>query len=197
MGEPDPEQRQFWTPLPPEYGGGIEPDGGDHIKTWVESGGTVVALDSSTAYFIELFDLPVIDVLAEVSKEAFSAPGSLLQLEIDTSNPIAFGMRPVEAGYFADSPAFRTSVPDPRFDRRVVARYPTHRDDIPVSGYVKGTDLLVQRAAVVEVELGKGRVVLIGFRAQHRAQPHRTFKLLFNSLYLPGLTETTIGEAGE
>ena len=40
-------------------------------------------------------------------------------------------------------------------------------------------------------------MVLIGFCAQHRAQPHRTFKLLFNALYLPGLTETTLGESGE
>jgi hypothetical protein len=195
-GEPDPEHRRWWTPLPPEYSGGIEPEGGEHIKTWVEGGGTVVALDSSAAYFIELFDLPVTDVLAEVDKETFSAPGSLLRLEVDTSNPLGFGMRPIEAGYFASSPAFRTKVPDPRFDRRVVARYPDHRDDIPVSGYIKGADLLTKRAAVVEVKVGEGRVVLIGFRAQHRAQPHRTFKLLFNSLYLPGLTETTLGEDG-
>ena len=42
---------------------------------------------------------------------------------------------------------------------------------------------LERRAAAVEFSVGEGRVVLIGFRAQHRAQPLRTFKLLFNSLY--------------
>jgi hypothetical protein len=36
---------------------------------------------------------------------------------------------------------------------------------------------------VVDVPLGKGRVVLLGLRAQHRGQSHATFKLLFNAIY--------------
>jgi glutamine amidotransferase-like uncharacterized protein len=92
-------------------------------------------------------------------------------------------MRPEEAIYFADSPAFKTRVPDPRFDRRVIARYPDHEADILLSGYIEGADHLERRAAVVEFTIGEGRVILIGFRAQHRGQPLRTFKLLFNALY--------------
>ena len=42
--------------------------------------------------------------------------------------------------------------------------------------------LATQAAAVVSAKLGQGRVVLIGFPAQHRAQTHATYKLLFNSL---------------
>jgi hypothetical protein len=59
-GEPSsPERRQFFSPLPPEYSGGIEPDGGEQIKEWVEEGGTIVALDSSADYLIDLFRLPL------------------------------------------------------------------------------------------------------------------------------------------
>jgi hypothetical protein len=191
-GEPDsPWAKQFWTPLPPDYSGGIAPEGEEEIKKWVEAGGTVVALDSSTKYFIELFGLPVANVLDGIEEGQFSAPGTMVRLLVDVDHPVGFGMRPEEAAYFADSAAFQTRVPDPRFGRQVIARYPDDEADIPVSGYIKGADLLERRAAVVEYRVGEGRVVLIGFRPQHRAQTVRTFKLLFNSLYLPGLEKVT------
>ena len=37
----------------------------------------------------------------------------------------------------------------------------------------------------LKMRVGRGRVVLVGFRAQHRAQPHATFKFLFNALLAP------------
>ncbi len=191
-GMPSGPARRFFAPLPAEYAGGLGQEGATHIKEWVEQGGTVVALDSSADYFIELFKLPVTNVLAGVGRDAFSCPGSMLRLQVDNTHPIAYGMRETEAAYFASSPAFQTRVPDARFDRRVVATYPEHEDQILVSGYLKGAELLEKRAAVVEFKVGQGRVVLIGFRAQHRAQPLRTFKLLFNSLYLPGLKEADL-----
>lgn len=187
-GEPEsPEARRFFGQLPPEYAGGIGSEGGEELKKWVEAGGTAVALDSSTEYLIELFGLPVRNALRGGGK--VNAPGTLVRLLVDNEHPLGFGMRSKEAGYFANSPAFRTYVPDARFQRRVVARYPDHRDDVRVSGHLEGAEHLERLAAVVEYEVGKGRVILIGFRAQHRAQPHRTFKLLFNALQIGGLTK--------
>ena len=181
-GEPESELgRRFWTPLPPEYAGGIGEEGGKHLRTWIESGGTVVALDSSATYLAKLLRLPVNNVLA--GSATVDAPGTMLRILVDTSHPLGYGLREEEAAYFASSPVFRTRLPDARFDRRVVARYPDHREDVLVSGYLVGAEHLIRRAAMVEIEVGLGRVVLIGFRAQHRAQPLRTFKLLFNALY--------------
>jgi hypothetical protein len=193
-GTPTPGswRARSWSPLPPEYAGGIDtraddkqdrPDGSERIKRWVENGGTVVALDSSSDYLIDLFELPVANVLDGVPQTRFNCPGSSLRVLTDTGNPLTWGMRPEEVVYFADSPAFRTRVPDARFDRTVLARYPADDEDILVSGFLEGGDLLERRAAAVEFEVGEGRVILIGFRAQHRAQPLRTFKLLFNTLY--------------
>jgi hypothetical protein len=200
-GKPDgssPSSR-FWSPLPPQYSGGIDDwktegeetsskapkkiKGGTRIKDWVEAGGTVVAIGASDEYFIDLFELPVSNVLARISREKFNCPGSTLRVFMNTDSPLTFGMRPEEAVYFGDSPAFQTRVPDARFDRTVIARYPDDDKDILISGYLEGGELLEKKAAAVEFEVGKGKVILIGFHAQHRAQPLRTFKLLFNTLY--------------
>ena len=63
----------------------------------------------------------------------------------------------------------------------VAARYAP--SDLLLSGWELGADRhLGGRAAVVRFALGKGRIVLIGFRSQFRVQPRATFKLLFNSL---------------
>ncbi len=191
--------RSTRPPMPPPYGGGIDRgpgearhEGGKRLKEWIEGGGTAVALDSSAQYLIDLLELPVVNVLDGVGRERFSCPGSMLRILVDTANPLGYGLRSEEAAYFASSPAFRTRVPDARFERWVVARYPDDERDILVSGYLEGGELLERRAAVVDFQVGEGRVVLIGFRAQHRAQPHRTFKLLWNALYLPGLEETSL-----
>jgi hypothetical protein len=186
-GEPEPERQRFLRRLPPEYAGGIAPDGGEQIKEWVAEGGTLVAFDSSCDYVIDLFELPVRNVLAGRESAEVTAPGTALAILVDTEHPLGHGLRPREAAYFAKSPAFKTAVPDARFERRVVARYPDHRDDIPISGFIRGAEHLERLAAVVEFSIGRGKVVLFGFRPQHRAQTLRTFKLLFNAIYFGGL----------
>jgi len=54
--------------------------------------------------------------------------------------------------------------------------------DILQSGWLLGEAIIARKAAAVAVKHGAGKVVLLGFRAQHRAQTHGTFKLVFNAL---------------
>ena len=55
--------------------------------------------------------------------------------------------------------------------------------DLLQSGWLIGEEnLIAKKAAMVAAKYGSGRVVLIGFRAQHRAQTHGTYKLVFNAL---------------
>lgn len=191
-GEPaSAEAKRYWEPLPPPYAGGIG-EGGAKLKKWVEEGGTLVALDASAGYAADLFGLPVRNVLDKVSEEQFHVPGSMLRVLFDPTHPLSFGLEREEVAYFADSPAFQTSPGDVRLERKVVATYPADAEDILVSGYLKGGEKLEGKAAVVEYKVGKGRIVLIGFRPQHRAQPHRMFKLLWNALYLGRLEEADL-----
>jgi glutamine amidotransferase-like uncharacterized protein len=91
-------------------------------------------------------------------------------------------MPPQAAAFFSGSQAFEVAESP---SVRVAARYPSDR--LLMSGWLLGEQILAGRAAVVEVRVGAGRVVLLGFRTQHRAQSHGTFKLLFNSLLLNSL----------
>lgn len=170
--------------MPPDYSGGVSREGGEALKRWVEGGGTLVAVNAASEYAIDLLGLPVSNTLARVDPDAFSAPGTSLRVLLDTEHPLAWGLRAEEVVYADEPPAFATRLPEPGWSRRVVARYPDDRRDILVSGYLRGEALLARRAAAVEVGVGKGKVLLFGFKPCHRAQTHRTFKLLFNALYL-------------
>ena len=44
-------------------------------------------------------------------------------------------------------------------------------------------DAIQGKAAAVELEYGRGRIVLYGFKPQFRGQSHATYKYLFNELY--------------
>ncbi|HUF74624.1 MAG TPA: hypothetical protein VMM35_00025, partial [Longimicrobiales bacterium] len=64
-----------------------------------------------------------------------------------------------------------------------VKRLVTYVDrDVLQSGWLLGEDAIANRAAVVSVGKGSGTILMIGFRPQHRAQTHGTFKLLFKAL---------------
>ena len=79
--------------------------------------------------------------------------------------------------------AFDTTLPGPEMERWVLARYPDAAVDVLLSGWARGTEAIARKAAAVALTYGKGRVVLLGFRAQHRAQTPATFPFLFNALW--------------
>jgi hypothetical protein len=177
------EAPRYMPELPPEYAGGIGRDGVQALKKFVEDGGTLVTLASAGDLVIDEFNMPVRNTLARVKAEEFSCPGSLLRLTLDTTNPIAWGM-PSEVAAFVDQGiAYQTSIPGSEMERSVIGWYPEDAEDILLSGWIRGADKLQRKAAVVSFAQGKGKIVMLGFRVQQRAQTEGTFKLLFNSLY--------------
>ena len=77
----------------------------------------------------------------------------------------------------------QAALPGAEMERWVLATYPAAQRDILLSGWVNGLDRLEKRAAAVATTFGKGRLVLLGFRPQHRAQTPATFPFVFNALY--------------
>jgi Zinc carboxypeptidase len=182
--------------VPPEYTGGIGKEGVHALRDFVDKGGTVITLANASDVLIgEDFGLPVRNALANQGGPGgraatltgdFNVPGSLLRVYLDTNHPVAAGM-PNEINAFVDSPiAFQTSVPPPDIQRSVIARYPDDAKDILVSGYAHGAERLQRKAAAVAFQRGKGKVVMFGFRVQHRAQMEGTFQLLFNAILWAG-----------
>jgi hypothetical protein len=182
--------------MPPEYTGGLGQAGVKALREFVEQGGTLVCLNRAANFAIEQFKLPVRDVVDGVSEKEFFVPGSILRIELDSSNPIARGMPRESIAWVEDSPVFEVNNNERRSSPtvkegsvaeassqqvRVIARYPTNRSPL-LSGWLLGENRIRGKAALVEVTMGKGRIILFGFRPQYRGQSLATYPLFFNAI---------------
>jgi len=168
--------------IPPQYVGGITNKGVSNIKTFVQEGGTLVLLNYGSLFAIEQLGLSLSNVLKGLKTSEFICSGSLLKMKFDPKHPITYGMPDEAPAVYARSPAFNIfSSFEQEKAPAVVAKYA--KENLLMSGFLIGEKYLKDKASVVEVPLGKGKVIILGFGVQHRGQPHNTFKLLFNSLY--------------
>jgi hypothetical protein len=159
------------------------------LRKFVQSGGSIVTIGSSTSV-AEVFGLPVKNYLTEkgpdgrdraLPREKFYIPGSLLRVNIDTTNPLAYGMPPKADVFFNNSPVFRLEPDAALKHTSAVAWF--SGPEVLDSGWAWGQQYLDGGTTVSEASVGEGKVVLLGPEVAFRAQPHGTFKLLFNGLY--------------
>ena len=162
---------------PAEYTGGIGEAGVDNLKKWVEAGGTLICFDDSCSLAIKHFALPMKNVLTGLKRSEFYNPGSIVAIDVDTSSPLARRMGDKVAAYFTNSSAFEVTDTD---RVKTVARYAGK--DALLSGWMLGEKFLNGKAALAEASYGKGRIVLFGFRPQHRGQTWATFPFIFNAV---------------
>jgi hypothetical protein len=167
------------------------------LKAFLEGGGTVLTIGSSSALARHL-GLPVFDHLVErqggverrLGNEKYYVPGSVLQMAVDTTSPLAYGLSDHVDVFFDNSPVFRLGPDAALKGVRPVAWFDTAT---PLrSGWAWGQGYLQGGVAVAEAAVGKGRLFLFGPEITFRAQPHGTFKFLFNGLYYGSAVPVTL-----
>jgi hypothetical protein len=189
----------------PQYSGGLGVEGLTALQGFVEAGGVLIANDASCDLLIEKLKLPVKNILKGKKREEFYCAGSIVRTRFDPTHPVAYGMPARGMGFFTRSRAFELetaetvkaqkalSEADKQLKLRRLKDYPTrvvawYADSmLLISGWIFKPEVVEGRAAITETEYGKGRVILLGFRVQHRAQSQQTFRVLFNSALRQGL----------
>jgi hypothetical protein len=162
---------------PDEYTGGMGDEGFAALKEFVEAGGTLVTFDTAGDFAMDFLGVPVTNALKGVTSTEFYCPGSILEVDVDTSHPVAYGLPEKIGAYFVSSPAFEVGG-----DAEIIGTYPADHDPL-MSGWLMGPAFIQGKTAITEAPFGLGRVIMIGFRPQHRGQPHGTYKLIFNSIF--------------
>ncbi|MQA89394.1 MAG: peptidase [Gemmatimonas sp.] len=164
------------------------------LKTFLEEGGTVITIGSSTA-LAEHLGLPIGNRLVDESGEElpdndFYIPGSVLQIRVDQSDPIAYGMNEYADVFFDHSPAFSLGEGAQAQGIRQIGWYDSPE---PLrSGWAWGQENLEDGAAAIAAPVGDGTLLLFGPEILYRAQPRGTFKSFFNSLSLSAAEEAAI-----
>ena len=187
---PDQSPRQIFEgyragSMPQELTGGLGEEGVRQLRAFIVQGGTVVFLNRASEFAIDQLKLPVRNVVSGLPRTDFYVPGTILRLQLDTTHPIAKNMPQETIAWAENSPVFEVvenATGDiPAANVKIIGRYPEDKDPL-LSGWLLGGDKIKGKAALVEITMGKGRVILFGFRPQYRAQSVATYPLLFNSL---------------
>ncbi|HMV86165.1 MAG TPA: M14 family metallopeptidase [Blastocatellia bacterium] len=183
-----PEEFRGWL-------GNISTKTVSQLKTFIEGGGTVLTIGTSTNLAYHL-GLPMASALVEktgsgderpLSRDKYYIPGSILQVSVDNSNPLAYGLPDKVDVFFDNSPVFRLK---PEASLKGIKPVAWFSSDKPLrSGWAWGQKYLQDGVAVIDAGFGKGKLFLYGPEIAFRAQPHGTFKLLFNGIYY-GRAET-------
>ncbi len=167
------------------------------LHKFLQQGGTVLTIGSSNNLASHL-ELPLVDPLTEknpdgkstpLPSDKFLIPGSILQVRVNNTHPLAYGMPEKADVYFNRSPVFDL-LPEASFEK--ISQVAWFDTDTPLrSGLGRGQHYLKGTAAVIAAEVGKGKLFLLGPEITFRAQPHGNFKFLFNGIYYGGakLTE--------
>jgi hypothetical protein len=163
------------------------------LKEFLEQGGHIITIGSATELAYHL-DLPIENAMIEkvgdgktrpLPIEKYFIPGSILKVKVNNENPLAYGLPEKVNVYFNRSPVF-SLLPEASFKGFEPVSWFDEEEPL-ISGWAMGQEYLKGGIAALDAKVGKGRLFLLGPEITFRAQPHGTFKFLFNGIYYSGL----------
>jgi hypothetical protein len=156
------------------------------LRRFLNDGGVIIAIGSATNLGYHL-GLPITDALLDentgkpLPREKYYMPGSIHQVRLDTTDPVAWGLPDKLDVFFDNNPLFRLK------DGTNVRKVAWYEGENPLrSGWAWGKQYLRNAVAMVDADVGKGKLFMFSPLITFRGQPHGTFKLLFNGIYLAG-----------
>ena len=109
--------------------------------------------------------------VAGLAREKFYIPYSVLQVRVDNTQPLAWGMEE-----HADA------------DKKGIQRVAWFDSNTPLrSGWAMGQENLENGVSMIDDKIGDGHLALFGPQILFRGEPHGTFKLLFNGIARAGV----------
>jgi len=183
--------------------GGFGWSGIANVEAFVRAGGVLVTLGGATTLPL---DGGIVRDVSRASARNLSNPGSELRVRFRRpDHPLAYGYPETTSVFRAGEPVYAVRRVD---EGRIVLQWgtkvPKHDEDedskddaaaakeesgkdkkeppIVVSGGIKGGEDLVGKPALLDVPVGKGRVVAFDFDPIHRYQTESDFRLVWNAI---------------
>ncbi|SOB86918.1 Zinc carboxypeptidase [Sphingomonas guangdongensis] len=159
------------------------------VAEFVRGGGAAVAIGSS-GRLAELLGTALKPALSRqvdgaprpLDTKEFFIPGTVLRARVDNTQPLGFGLPSEVDVFFASSQTFMPPFGAP--GTRRVSWFEGR--DLLRSGWAVGEEKLAGTIAVADVDVGRGKLFLMGPEVAQRAQSYGTFKFLFNALLYGG-----------
>jgi hypothetical protein len=179
--------------------GGFTWAGFQNLEDFVRRGGVLVTLGGASTLPL---DGGIARDVRRASLKSLENPGSELRVRFRRpDHPLAYGYPETTSVFRAGEPVYQvrrvdegrivlqwgTKIPKDDEEEAAGAQGDTPKDKekeppLVVSGGIKGGDELVGKPALLDVEVGKGRVLAFDFDPIHRYETESDFRLVWNAI---------------
>jgi hypothetical protein len=159
------------------------------LVEFLNAGGVILTIGAShrLGLYPDL-NLAFKNAVSGLPRTDYYVPGSVLNAAMDNTQIVAWGM-PDRVNLFIDSsPIFQYTGPDSRLS--TISWFDSTTPLI--SGWAIGQDKLKDMVPLIQAQIGDGMLFLFGPDIDFRAQPHGSYKLIFNGIYYGGLIPVTL-----